>query len=78
MIKNPGYAQDVHQVQPQGKNSTMFTMCCDVVICDDQPCCPVCRRTVIGHNAETAHARGRVRWEHATRHWDRKSLGLTP
>lgn len=27
-------------------NSTMFTTCCNVAICDDQACCPQCGQGV--------------------------------
>ena len=72
MYLNPGVIAGVHRLNPQGTNSTMFTACCDVAICDDQPNCPVCGRKVIGWDAETNHERGKVRWRHATALWDRK------
>ena len=39
-------------------NSTMFTTCCQVAICDDEDCCPNCKTDV------TPKGR-RGRWEHA-------------
>lgn len=39
-------------------NSTMFTTCCKVAICDDQEKCPVCKEVV------TPRSR-RDRWEAA-------------
>jgi len=59
-------------LMPQGTNSTMFTECCEVAICNDQRCCPHCNGKVIGHDAETNHKRGLIRWRHATQHWNRK------
>lgn len=56
---------------PQGTNSTMFTACCRVAICDDQKNCPVCKEPVIGHDAENDHKRGMIRWGNATRFWKR-------
>ena len=58
-------------VQPQGTNSTMFTSCCHVAICDDQTRCPVCGDFIVGHDASSDHERGQVRWRYATRHWRR-------
>lgn len=29
-------------------NSTIFTKCCNVAICDDQRCCPVCKVEIAG------------------------------
>ena len=46
-------------------NSTMFTNCCHVAICNDQPKCPVCKIEIIGSDAESNHARGRIRWRYA-------------
>lgn len=58
-------------LQPQGTNSTLFTSCCDVAICNDEPRCPYCNRKVIGYDAPSCHARGVVRWRNATAHWPR-------
>ena len=69
---------DVHgvlSVQPEGTNSTMFTACCGTAICNDQVRCPQCGDFIVGYDAPSDHARGRVRWSYATRHWDRKALG---
>lgn len=37
-------------------NSTMFTTCCEVAVCDDQNSCPRCRQDVEPKG-------GRARWE---------------
>lgn len=50
---------------PGGTNSTHFTECCETAICDDQRRCPGCRSLVIGHDAESDHERGVIRWEFA-------------
>lgn len=68
---NEGYLAGVHQVQPSGTNSTMFTQCCDTAICDDQPNCPNCKRKIVGYNANSSADRGRIRWRFATSHWKR-------
>lgn len=60
---------DVLPVQPQGTNSTMFTTCCQVAICDSEGRCPKCKKKVYGWDAENAHATGRLRWASATAHW---------
>ena len=69
-----GYISDDHPsdilpIQPQGTNSTHFTACCGVAICNNEKVCPECGRNVIGWNAESDHVRGRIRDENATRHW---------
>lgn len=46
-------------------NSTMFTTCCHVAICQDQLRCPLCRRLIYGHDAESDHKRGVMRWRYA-------------
>ncbi len=66
---NEGYSSEIISISPHGTNSTMFTTCCEVAICNDQLRCPHCSRNVIGHDAETDHARGRIRWRNATRGW---------
>jgi hypothetical protein len=58
-------------LMPHGTNSTLFTECCEVAICDDQPNCPLCKRPVIGHDAETRAERHKIRWRNATHHWKR-------
>lgn len=68
---NPEYLAGVISLSPTGTNSTMFTECCDVAICDDQACCPQCKRDIIGHDAKSTHERGRRRWRYATAHWKR-------
>ena len=52
---------------PQGTNSTFFTQCCRVAICDDQPKCPVCKKKVVGWDAKSDNERNRIRWKHAYR-----------
>jgi hypothetical protein len=59
----------VHKLQPQGTNSTMFTECCDTAICDDERCCPNCKKEIIGHDAHSNHERGIIRWKYAISHW---------
>ena len=63
--------QGVNLLSPNGTNSTMFTSCCNTAIFNDQSCCPKCGEEVIGADAESAHARGMIRWRYATSHWDR-------
>ena len=58
---------------PTGTNSTMFTECCRIAICDDQIKCPQCGELVIGGDADTPHETGIIRWKYATAHW-RKTL----
>ena len=64
---NKNYVAGLLPLYPTGTNSAFFTECCQVAICDDQPNCPLCKRHVIGWNAESADRRGRIRWEHAYR-----------
>ena len=73
MHYNEGYPSDIDPLYPSGTNSTMFTGCCGTAICDDQPNCPSCGRPVVGHDAETVHDRGRIRWRNATRFWKRRA-----
>lgn len=61
----------IQWLNPQGTNSTIFTDCCRVAICDDQPNCPLCKQPIIGANALTNHERGKIRWKVATAHWKR-------
>ena len=56
-------------------NSTMFTECCLVAINDDQPNCPHCGKPVIGYDLLLGERR-KARWMNATRHWNRKAMGL--
>lgn len=70
---NEGYPSDIVALSPQGTNSTFFTACCSVAICDDQGCCPGCVRPVVGHNLSTTHERHLVRWKNATRFWKKDS-----
>ena len=69
MYYNEGYQSDIILLSPLGHNSTMFTGCCGVAICDDQKCCPVCGRDVVGADAETDHERRLIRRKNATRSW---------
>jgi len=69
---NEGYPSDILPINPQGTNSTMFTGCCSVAICDWETRCPKCKREVVGAKAETEHERGKIRWRNATQHWKRK------
>jgi len=57
-------------IMPQGTNSTMFTECCEVAICSDEPNCPKCGRKVIGWDL-SIDERERKRWQDATRLWKR-------
>ena len=74
MNVNEPYSSGIIALSPHGTNSTMFTECCGTAICDYQPKCPKCKRNVIGWDAESDHARGRIRWRNATSHWDRSKL----
>ena len=71
MHYNEGYPSDIVALSPHGTNSTMFTNCCDVAICDDEANCPRCDRPVVGHDEATAGERRKVRWRNATRFWRR-------
>lgn len=71
MYLNPGVTANIIPLGPNGTNSTMFTECCQCAICGDEPNCPVCGRKVVGHDAETAHERRKIRWQNATSHWAR-------
>lgn len=46
-------------------NSTMFTTCCEVAICDDQSFCPLCKEEVFPGPDNTNHQRRTMRWERA-------------
>jgi len=78
MYVNPGVRPGIVPLLPQGTNSTLFTECCKVAICDDEQRCPVCKREIVGADAKTAAERGRIRWKNATRHWVRKAEGRVP
>lgn len=69
MHYNDGYPSDIAPLTPRGTNSTMFTGCCFVAICDNEKCCPRCGREVIGANAENDNERRLIRWRNATRFW---------
>ena len=56
-------------LRPGGTNSTMFTECCEVAICGDERNCPLCGTKVVGHDAESDHKRGVIRWREATAGW---------
>lgn len=55
------------KLHPSGTNSTFFTECCRVAICDDQSNCPRCKEKVIGWDVESQHERHKIRWNHAYR-----------
>ena len=71
MIRNTGYESKVLDIYPSGTNSTMFTECCSVAICNDQRCCPKCGREIVGYNEKTDYECGIARWRNATKHWKR-------
>lgn len=47
-------------------NSTMFTRCCDVAICDHQANCPACKKEVYPGADGTDHQRNIARWNMAS------------
>lgn len=55
---------------PSGTNSTFFTECCRVAICDDEKCCSLCGVNVIGYDATTTHKRRIIRWKYAYKEGD--------
>jgi len=65
----PDYPCGIRRLEPYGTNSTFFTECCGVAICDDERCCPKCGREIIGADEETDHKRRLIRWKYATQHW---------
>ena len=65
------YPCGIRPLQPYGTNSTFFTECCGVAICDEERCCPKCGKAIIGADEETSHKRRLVRWKYATQHWKR-------
>ena len=69
MYFNEEYPSDILPLMAHGTNSTMFTACCSVALCDDEKNCPKCKRPVIGAKAETSHERHKIRWQNATRFW---------
>ena len=69
---NEGYLINVVPLNPSGTNSTFFTECCHVAICDCEGICPICKRKVIGYDAESNAEAHRIRWESAASHWKRK------
>ena len=70
MYLNKGVIAGIVPIYPQGTNSTMFTECCEVAICSDEPYCPSCGREVIGYDFP-AGERAKARWRNATAHWRR-------
>lgn len=72
MHYNEGYPSDIVGLSPMGTNSTFFTNCCNVAICDNQANCPSCGRHVVGWNEEIPGKRNKIRWQNATRFWKRK------
>ncbi len=71
MHYNPEHLVGVLPLRPQGTNSTMFTECCQVAICENEPNCPHCGRKVIGWDADSIHKTGKIRWQYATAAWKR-------
>lgn len=67
MHVNKDWEPGILPLYPSGTNSTMFTECCGVAICDDQPYCPVCKRKIIGWDAESRAETGMIRWKYAYR-----------
>jgi len=65
------YPSNIKPLMPSGTNSTMFTECCGTAIGDDEMRCPSCKRLVVGHDVESGHKRGLVRWRNATATWKR-------
>ncbi len=57
--------------KPLDTNSTFFTECCEVAICDYESRCPKCNRKVVGHDAKTDHDRHLRRSRSSTRYWPR-------
>ena len=64
---NPNYKAGILPLYPSGTNSTFFTECCEVAICDSEKCCPLCGREVIGSEIENEHERHLYRWKMAYR-----------
>ena len=62
MYINPDVKVGIHPLYSNESNNTMFTICCNTAICDDQACCPACGREVIGSEIENSVDRGRYRW----------------
>lgn len=71
MIRNEPFKQGICLIFPQGDNSTLFTECCEVAICDHEKTCPRCGREVIGSECETDGERHKIRWKEATQTWNR-------
>ncbi len=46
-------------------NSTFFTNCCGVAICDDEALCPSCKQEVEPGKNVAPHERNRARWSMA-------------
>ena len=64
------YVVGIEPIYKSGTNSTMFTECCQVAICDDEQKCPACGKKVIGWDQPQAQ-RSKTRWKNATRFWNR-------
>jgi hypothetical protein len=58
-------------------NSTIFTLCCEVAICDDQAKCPCCGEEVYPGVDATEHQRRVSRWNMAFGS-TRRSQGARP
>jgi len=69
MLEINNEVASIFPILKSGTNSTMFTECCMVAICSDEPFCPQCRKKVIGWDAESTHERETIRWKNATRNW---------
>ena len=59
------WATPLLPLDPGGTNSTFFTSCCRVAICDNQGNCPSCGGLVVGWGASSDGERRKIRWEHA-------------
>ncbi len=67
MHVNLGHKVGFVPLYPQGTNSTLFTECCRVAICDDEKCCPSRGREAMGSEIDDPHYRGLYRWKIAYR-----------
>lgn len=62
-------------------NSTFFTRCCEVAICDDQESCPGCGKMVVPAKdrwesaAGNAHRAIQLRWREKYRESDQEQAG---
>jgi hypothetical protein len=51
------YESDIVRLDENGKNSTIFTACCEISICSDQKRCPSCGILVVGHYLDCEYQR---------------------